>query len=167
MSGPQLALAVVGVLAVLALLGVGVLLVQLSSLRRQLAAAQAEVQSTGQSVSATAAETQQVSLQQQLPAVGEPDRVPGREIARRDDIAPVDVWGPALVRVAAVAYGVRQALAPANRDRIAALVRRDLRRRERLRRRAARRAARVLPIQAAAHSLPPAAAEPERRDIAS
>jgi hypothetical protein len=58
-----------------------------------------------------------------------------------------------------VTYGVRQALAPANRDRIAALVRRDLRRRERLRRRAARRAARVLPIQAAA--------EPERRDIAS
>jgi len=55
---------------------------------------------------------------------------------------------PPLVRAAAVAHGVRCALAPANRDRIRALVRRDLRRRHKLRLRAARRAARVLPIDA-------------------
>jgi len=55
---------------------------------------------------------------------------------------------PPLVRAAAVAHGVRCALAPANRDRIRALVRRDIRRRHRLRMRAARRAARVLPIDA-------------------
>lgn len=156
MSGPQLALAVVGALAALALVGVVVLLVQLRHLRRQLTAAQAGA--------ATPAE--QMPVQQQVPVLSGPDPVPGREIARRDDIVSVDIWGPALVRVAAMTYGVRQALAPANRDRIAALVRRDLRRRERLRRRAARRAARVLPIQAA-HPLPPAAVGTERRDIAS
>ncbi len=55
---------------------------------------------------------------------------------------------PPLVRAAAVAHGVRCALAPANRDRIRALVRRDIRRRHKLRMRAARRAARVLPIDA-------------------
>jgi hypothetical protein len=158
MPGPQLALAVVGVLAAVALLGVVVLLVQLRSLRRQLTAAQAGA--------ATTAEPQQAPAPPQMPALIEPDPPSSREIARRDDISWLDIGGTALVRVAAMTHGVRQALAPANRDRIAALVRRDLRRRERLRRRAARRAARVLPIEAA-HALPPAAAGTERRDIAS
>ncbi|MBA2639066.1 MAG: hypothetical protein H0U77_03515 [Nocardioidaceae bacterium] len=43
-----------------------------------------------------------------------------------------------LVRVSAFSYGVRRALRPENRDRLRALVRRDLRRRHKLRRRAAR-----------------------------
>ena len=163
MSGPQLALVVVGVLAALALVGVVVLLVQLRSVRRQLTAAQA---ATATMPEPPQAPVQQMAAPPRMPALTEPDPVAGREIARRDDVSSVDIWGPALVRVAAVTYGVRQALAPANRDRIVALVRRDLRRRERLRRRAARRAARVLPIQAA-HPLPAAAAGTERRDIAS
>ena len=54
-----------------------------------------------------------------------------------------------LVRVSALAYGLRTALRPENRDRVRALVRRDLRRRHKVRRQAARRAARVVPIRPA------------------
>ena len=68
-----------------------------------------------------------------LPA--DPDRFPQLVAAR-----------PAqpLVRVSAVAYGVRHALRAENRDRVVALVRRDLRRRHKLRRLAGRRAFRVV-----------------------
>jgi len=48
-----------------------------------------------------------------------------------------------LVRAVTVTYGLRRALQPQNRDRLAALVRREFRRRRRLRQRAGRRAARL------------------------
>lgn len=67
--------------------------------------------------------------------------------ARPSPTVPAPV-GRTLVRVSALGHGVRRALRTENRDRVRALVRRDLIRREKARRRAARRAARVLPISA-------------------
>jgi hypothetical protein len=103
------------------------------------------------------------------PPVAEPDRLPEPVrtptpvtdlVTRRDQqevspapsqqqIVTVTLAHP-LVRVSAFAYGLRRALRPENRDRLQALVRRDLRRRHKIRRAAARRAARVVPIRTAA-----------------
>lgn len=51
--------------------------------------------------------------------------------------------GRPLVRAATVTHGLRRALRPESRDRIAALVRREFRRRRKLRMKAGRRAARL------------------------
>jgi len=51
--------------------------------------------------------------------------------------------GAPLVRASALTYGLRRALRPEHRDRVSALMRRDLRRRRKLRQRNARQAART------------------------
>ena len=166
MSGPEIA---VGVLAAVATLGVVVLLLQVRSLRRDLAAA------GGAAVDRSPAPADQVGSVQP-PEPSPSTEPPGTSLVptvagvpapgtsdRRVGLAGLgQPLGRPLVRAVALSYGVRRALAPANRDRIQALVRRDLRRRERLRRRAARRAGRVLPLAAAA----PAPSE-QVRDLAS
>ena len=168
MSVAQVAVGVVGVLAMVALLGVAVLLVKTRRLRAELAAAVAAAQRADRDqpllhdprvARPTPRHDPRVThgeLEAVAPAHGaqRADREGGLVLANREVV--VATLGLPLVRVAALSHGVRQALAPANRDRIRALVRRDLRRREKLRRRAARRAARVLPSDS-----------PVRRDLAS
>ena len=72
----------------------------------------------------------------------------GGELPTQQQILAATLTHP-LVRVSALSYGIRRALRAENRDRVVALVRRDLRRRHKVRRRAARRAARVVPIRPA------------------
>ncbi len=158
MSGPEMAVAGVGALAAVAVLGVVALLVQVRALRRELAAAV--------SPAATTPDDNADGPGAASPVGGGLAR---REAAPRSVPAPtgsqivVATMGHPLVRVASVTHGLRQALTPENRDRIRALVRRDLRRREKLRRRAARRAARVLP----AAPLGADEAVADHRDLAS
>jgi len=144
MSGLELAVVALAVLSCLALVGMVALLVQVRGLRRGLASEpirepSREVRTVRQPVESDAG----VRF---LPSVVAETSL---SRPRRQVSAPSsqEVVQP-LVRVAAVAHGVRCALAPANRDRIRALVRRDIRRRHKLRLRAARRAARVVPIDA-------------------
>ena len=54
-----------------------------------------------------------------------------------------------VVRAVALSYGLRRALRPESRDRVAALVRREFRRRRKLRLRAGRRAARLAQVDGA------------------
>jgi hypothetical protein len=68
--------------------------------------------------------------------------------------------GRPVVRAVTLGHGVRRALRPESRDRIAALVRREFRRRRKLRMKAGRRAARLAVV-------PPAVPEPEDRERAS
>lgn len=56
--------------------------------------------------------------------------------------------GRPIVRAVALGHGLRRALRPDSRDRIAALVRREFRRRRKLRLKAGRRAARLAVVQA-------------------
>jgi len=158
MSGAEIALVVVGAVASVALLAAGVLLVQVRRLRGELRA------------SAAMAPGARAEVQPGPLARRDADPVPPLRLPMAPPAAPVTqqqvvvaTVGHPLVRAASLAHGLRQALAPENRDRIRALVRRDLHRREKLRRRAARRAARVLP------TAPPPAADAvgDRRDVAS
>lgn len=55
--------------------------------------------------------------------------------------------GSSLVRVAALSYGLRRALRAEHRDRVSALMRRELRRRRKIRQRAAKRASRSAPVR--------------------
>jgi len=154
MSGPQIALVVaVGVLALVALAGVAALLVQVRTLRRELAEKSSQQPAPAQQAAAAAeAARPPAVVRTTAPSVSAP--VPtSRQIV-------LATLGHPLVRVAAVSHGLRQALRAENRDRIGAVVRRDLRRREKLRRRVGRRAARALPT-----SVP--VAEQHRRDLAS
>lgn len=68
------------------------------------------------------------------------------DLHRRQQVLAARLAQP-LVRVSAVSYGVRHALRAENRDRVVALVRRDLRRRHKLRRLAGRRAFRVVRLR--------------------
>ena len=120
MSGLELAVVALGLLSCLSLVGVAVLLVQVRTLRRtpnpepsrqpsrELRTVRSPVESDAsvRLVPSVVAETS-LSAERALPA---------------EPVQP-------LVRVMAVAHGVRCALAPENRDRIRALVRRDIRRR--------------------------------------
>lgn len=156
MSGPQLALVVaVGVLALVALVGVAALLAQVRTLRRELAEKSSQ-QPTRTQQAATVAEAAPVKAQP--PAVVQPAALSVSAPTNRQIV--LATLGHPLVRVAAISHGLRQALRVENRDRIGAVVRRDLRRREKLRRRAGRRAARALPT-----GVP--VAEQQRRDLAS
>lgn len=136
MSGLELAVVALAALSCIALAGVAASLLQVRALRRTLAR--------------------------------EPSREPSRElltvhppvqpdagvrfvpsVVAEASLPAEPVLVHPLVRAAAVAHGLRCALAPANRDRIRSLVRRDIRRRQKLRMQAARRAARVLPTDPA------------------
>ncbi|CAN5691320.1 hypothetical protein BH24ACT11_BH24ACT11_15270 [soil metagenome] len=154
MSGPQIALVVaVGVLALAALAGVAALLVQVRTLRRELAEKSSQQPAPAQQAAAAAeAARPPAFVRTTAPSVSAPAPT-NRQIV-------LATLGHPLVRVAAVSHGLRQALRAENRDRIGAVVRRDLRRREKLRRRVGRRAARALPT-----SVP--VAEQHRRDLAS
>ncbi len=171
MSGPVIALVAVGVLALVASVGVGVLTVAVRRLRVELAAIRAAKQVAARKPPRSS-------------PVRDPQVPPSHALATRDPDAAVAVpasgqvvtttaLAPTLVRMVALSHGVRRALTPENRDRIAALVRRDIRRRDKLRRRASRRAARVLPLGSS--DLPAASAVEgpgdrsgaDRRDLAS
>lgn len=154
MSGPQIALVVaVGVLALAALAGVAALLVQVRTLRRELAEKSSQQQAPAQQAAAAAEPARPPAVvRTTAPTVPAPAPT-NRQIV-------LATLGHPLVRVAAVSHGLRRALRAENRDRIGAVVRRDLRRREKLRRRVGRRAARALPT-----SVP--VAEQHRRDLAS
>lgn len=185
MSGPEIALVLaLAALACAALAGVLMLLVQVRRLRHEVAAA---------SSPAPPRPVPPARGPVRDPADTDNPRIPppGTELARRAEDLPrtgaapsqqqivLATLGHPLVRVTAWSYGVRRALLPANRDRVAALVRRDIRRRAKLRRRAARRAARVLPTggptdlrvaQATRTSKDPPGRHPagtHRRDLAS
>jgi len=156
MSGPQIALVVaVGVLALAALAGVTALLVQVRTLRRELAKKSSQQPAPAQQADAAAeAARPPAVVRTTAPSVSVSAPAPtSRQIV-------LATLGHPLVRVAAVSHGLCQALRAENRDRIGAVVRRDLRRREKLRRRVGRRAARALPT-----SVP--VAEQHRRDLAS
>ena len=74
----------------------------------------------------------------------------GRTIVIPTTAQVVDAtMGRPLVRVSALAYGLRRALRPEQRDRIRSLMRREYQRRRKMRRRAARRAARMAPVHRA------------------
>ncbi|MDQ3415951.1 MAG: hypothetical protein M3474_02390 [Actinomycetota bacterium] len=148
MSGPQLALVVaVGVLALVALAGVAALLAQVRTLRRELA----ETFSQQRAPAGDAAPP---------PAVVQPAVSPGPVSVPTNQQIVLATLGHPLVRVVALSHGLRQALRAENRDRIGAVVRRDLQRRQKLRRRAGRRAARALPSNVPV-------ADQRRRDLAS
>ena len=149
MFGLELAVVALALLSCLSLAGVAVLLVQVRALRRTPSREPSPEPSPEPSgkpsreVRTVRSPVERDASVRVLPsAVTETSR--SRELAHPAEPAPVQP----LVRVVAVAHGVRCALAPENRDRIRALVRRDIRRRHKLRLRAARRAARVLPIDA-------------------
>jgi hypothetical protein len=157
MFGLELAVVALALLSCLSLAGVAVLLVQVRALRRTPSPEPSPEPSPGPSpepspepsgkpsreVRTVRSPVERDASVRVLPsAVTETSR--SRELAHPAEPAPVQP----LVRVVAVAHGVRCALASENRDRIRALVRRDIRRRHKLRLRAARRAARVLPIDA-------------------
>ena len=63
-----------------------------------------------------------------------------------DEVLRATMARPA-VRVVALSYGLRRALRPESRDRIAAVMRREFRRRRKLRLRAGRRAARYARVE--------------------
>lgn len=161
MSGPQLAALVATVVALAALVGVAVLIVQMRRLRTDLAAA---VQLTTDP-RAPRPTSEPVAVPVDRPAavpVPEPATVQAQvvELVALPDPEPPVVDGAVtrsqvvaaalarpLVRASALSYGVRRALRAENRDRVSALVRRDLRQRHKIRRRAARKAGRVVPIR--------------------
>lgn len=154
MSGPQIALVVaVGVLALAALAGVTALLVQVRTLRRELAKKSSQQPAPAQQAAAAAEAARPPAVVRTTAPSVSVSAPTNRQIV-------LATLGHPLVRVAAVSHGLRQALRVENRDRIGAVVRRDLRRREKLRRRVGRRAARALPT-----SVP--VAEQHRRDLAS
>jgi len=170
MSGPLLAAVVATVVAVVALAGVAVLVLQVRRLRADVTASEAtrpdyalpaatdSLTEPARSAS-TAVDTGPADVPALLPA---PDHGPaqvfellpvqpadeGGEPPSQQQILAATLTHP-LVRVSALSYGIRHALRAENRDRVVALVRRDLRRRHKVRRRAARRAARVVPIRPA------------------
>lgn len=154
MSGPQIALVVaVGVLALAALAGMTALLVQVRALRRELAEKSSQQPAPAQQAAAAAEAARPPAVVRTTAPSVSASAPTNRQIV-------LATLGHPLVRVAAVSHGLCQALRAENRDRIGAVVRRDLRRREKLRRRVGRRAARALPT-----SVP--VAEQHRRDLAS
>jgi len=160
MSGPQIALVVaVGVLALVALAGVAALLVQVRTLRRELAEKSSQQPAPAQQAAA-AAEAAQPPAVVRTTASSVSASAPAPAPAPTNRQIVLATLGHPLVRVAAVSHGLRQALRAENRDRIGAVVRRDLRRREKLRRRVGRRAARALPSNVPV-------AEQHRQDLAS
>ena len=176
MSGPQLTALVATVVALAALSGVGLLVLQMRRLRAEVAEARSAV-ATPAPVSAEVPGTGRAEAGPPDPGPGPSDDrgtvvellpEPDGEALRPDVIvspgvqALVEPLARRLVQVSAVSYGVRRALQAENRDRVAALVRRDLRRRRKLRHRAARRAFRVVPLRDADRVQPDA-----RQDWAS
>lgn len=67
-------------------------------------------------------------------------------VPRADEVWKATMERP-VVRLAALSYGLRRALRPQSRDRIAALVRREFRRRRKIRARAGRMAARMAHVE--------------------
>lgn len=184
MSGPQLTALVATVVALVALIGVGALVLQVRRLRSDMSAARAAPDRDGdrspEPGPATGAATavdpgpdagSDAVLEVTSTQIDEPlpsrQTGPGRPSATVVELVPVPS-DPApnlpaslhrhqqmvaarlaqpLVRLSAVSYGVRHALRPENRDRVVALVRRDLRQRHKRRRLAGRRAFRVVPLR--------------------
>ncbi len=160
MSGLEPAVVALAVLSCLTLVGLAALLVQVRGLRRGLASEPIRAPSRAPSREPSRKPSREPSREVRtvrqpvesdagvrfLPSVVAETSL-SRERGQVSAPSSQELVQP-LVRVAAVAHGVRCALAPANRDRIRALVRRDIRRRHKLRLRAARRAARVVPIDA-------------------
>jgi hypothetical protein len=161
MSGPQLTALVATVVALVALSGVGLLVLQLRRLRAEVAEARSAVVAPAP-VPAEMPGTGRAEPEPPDPGPGPADErgtvvemlpEPDGEALRRDVVvspgvqALVEPVARRLVQVSAVSFGVRRALRAENRDRVAALVRRDLRRRRKLRQRAARRAFRVVPLR--------------------
>jgi len=156
MSGPQLTALAATVVACLALVGVVVLLVRVRRLRVVLGAAApvrapapapvsppppavdpapppSAPESSGQAADVGPGELVPMPATYARP---EPVIVASQQPTQQQIVAAT--LAHPLVRVSAFSYGVRRALRPENRDRLRALVRRDLRRRHKLRRRAAR-----------------------------
>ena len=166
MSGPQLAAWLATAVALVALLGVVLLLVQVRRLRAAVSAPAAPAPER-EPVPAPSPDAPTVPGTALEPVSGAVSARPGLELVPTEagvvpELVPADAevvpthseiaaatLSHPLVRVAALSYGIRRALREENRDRVRALVRRDIRRRHKLRRRAARRAARVVPIRAA------------------
>jgi len=153
MSGLELAVVALAALSCLALVGVAASLLQVRTLQETLAREPRRLPAREQS---REIRTVRPPVESDAGVRFLPSVVAETSLSRPPQGAPV--WQQSapgnqmvvqpLVRAAAVAHGLRCALTPANRDRIRALVRRDIRRRHKLRMRAARRAARVLPIDA-------------------
>ena len=152
MSGLELAVVALAVLSCLALVGVAASLLQVRTLRETLAREPRRLpaREPSREIRTVRAVGESDAGVRFLPSVvAETSLSRERELpAERQLSAPSNQQVVPLIRVVAVAHGVRCALAQANRDRIRALVRRDIRRRHKLRLRAARRAARVVPVDA-------------------
>jgi len=163
MSGLQLTALVATLAALAALVGVGALVLQVRRLRAEMSAARADPTQAGEPLlpsRATWPDQPSATVVELVPMARDPaprDPVPPGEPRPH---LPVDLHrsqqprqmvaarlARPLVRVSAVSYGLRHALRPENRDRVVALVRRDLRRRHKLRRLAGRRAFRVVHLR--------------------
>jgi hypothetical protein len=179
MSGPQLTALVASVVALAALAGVLLLVVQVRRLRAEVAEAKSADATAAGRIPTEAPGTDPAGPELSDPGSGPvpghgtvvellPEPAPDLATSRREaTVSPgvqalVEPVARRLVQVSAVSYGVRRALRAENRDRVAALVRRDLRRRRKLRMRAARRAFRVVPMRGADRVQPE-----ERQDWAS
>lgn len=163
---------VVGVLALLALVGVLGLLAQVRALRRELTAASQHRGVEEGPAPVDPAATPAVPAVHVVSAtvtadrdIGVVDAPPLRAPSDRQIV--LATAGHPLVRVAALIHGLRQALRPQNRDRISALMHRDLARRQKQRRQAARRAARALTTDAAAAPTASVDRPDTHRDLAS
>lgn len=150
MSGPQLTAWAASAVALVAVVGVAVLLVQVRRLRAAVSAPlvpPVDAESDPRTVAAApVVELVPVRADEAVPTPV-PTPVPTL-VATHGQLAAATL-SHRLVRVAALSYGIRRALRAENRDRVRSLVRRDVRRRHKVRRRSARRAARVVPLRSA------------------
>jgi len=140
MSGVEIACVAAAMLALV--LG-SLLLAQVRANRRRTTELEARIATLARQVETTpppiAAQPQVHMLEPIEPAGGE---LPA--VVRPTTAQVVDATlGRPLVRAATLSHGLRRALRPESRDRIAALVRREFRRRRKLRMKASRRAARL------------------------
>ena len=185
MSGPQLTALVATVVALVALVGVGALVLQIRRLRAEMSVVRASAVRVGDSSEVTVTDRAAVqgsdagsdagsgavpavtqtqpgepppatrstgpdrpsaTVVELVPVPSDPARNLPTSLSRHQQMVAARLAQP-LVRMSAVSYGVRHALRAENRDRVAALVRRDLRRRHKLRRLAGRRAFRVVSLR--------------------
>jgi type VI protein secretion system component VasK len=156
MSAVQIACVVVSALALVLACA---LVVSARANRRRTAALEAQVAALAEQVRIpTPAPPEPVPVVHVLEPLETSIDDQGRRIAVPTNGQIVDATlGQPLVRAAALGHGLRRALRPESRDRIAGLMRREFRRRRKLRIKAGRRASRLAVVP-----MPPGPAEQER-----
>lgn len=151
MSAVQIACVVASALALVLACA---LLVSSRASRRRTAALEAQVAALAEQVrTPTPAPSEPAPVVHVLQPMETTIDAAGRRIAVPTTGQIVDATlGAPLVRAATLGHGLRRALRPESRDRIAGLMRREFRRRRKLRMKAGRRASRLSVVPAAAPS---------------